>query len=226
MRLEFDDVSFDPDSRQVHRAGEDVHLSVKAFDLLRLLIERRPNVVSKADIHADLWPDTFVSTANLPTLIAEVRDALGDDARNPRFVRTVHRLGYAFSGTVRGGAPAPAGTSPAPRGWLIGDQGRFALLTGENIIGREGSDVIVLHSPTVSRRHARLIVDDGGVTVEDLDSKNGTFVNDARVSSAPLPVSDGDRVRIGSLLMTFRRAGLASSTLSASTSTDGGDPIR
>lgn len=125
----------------------------------------------------------------------------------------------------RAGQCRGAGPPSAALAWLIGDQERFALVTGENIIGREGSGVIELHSPTVSRRHARTVIDEQGATVEDLASKNGTFVNDARATSAALPLSDGDRVRIGSLLLTFRRAGVATSTLSASAPADR-DPTR
>ena len=57
----------------------------------------------------------------------------------------------------------------------------------------------------MSRRHARLIVDVNGALLEDLGSKNGTFVNDRRVAG-PMPIVDGDQVRIGSLLFTFRIA--------------------
>ena len=60
-----------------------------------------------------------------------------------------------------------------------------------------------MKSSTVSRRHARIKIDAKGAVIEDLKSKNGTYVNDRRVSG-PTPVTDGDQVRIGSLLFTFR----------------------
>ena len=69
----------------------------KAFALLAVLIERRPKAVSKQELHKLLWPDTFVSDANLPNLVAELREAFGDDAHEPRLIRTVQRFGYAFS---------------------------------------------------------------------------------------------------------------------------------
>jgi TolB-like protein/Tfp pilus assembly protein PilF len=100
MRLLFGDCSFDSDARTLQRGAESVRLSGKAFQLLELLLAARPNPVEKDDLFARLWPDTFVSEANLASLVKEIRAAIGDDARAPRFVRTVHRFGYAFSGSV------------------------------------------------------------------------------------------------------------------------------
>jgi TolB-like protein/Flp pilus assembly protein TadD len=100
MRVLFGDCTFDSDARTLQRGAETVRLSGKAFQLLEILLAARPNPVSKTDLFAKLWPDTFVSEANLASLIKEIRDAIGDDARAPRYVRTAHRFGYAFSGPV------------------------------------------------------------------------------------------------------------------------------
>jgi TolB-like protein/Tfp pilus assembly protein PilF len=100
MRLLFGDCTFDSDSRTLTRNGESVHMTGKAFQLLELLLAARPNPIEKTELFSKLWPDTFVSEANLASLIKEIRAAIGDDARAPHFVRTVHRFGYAFSGTV------------------------------------------------------------------------------------------------------------------------------
>lgn len=100
MRVLFGDFTFDSDARTLLRGSENVRLSGKAFQLLELLLAARPNPISKTDLFARLWPDTFVSEANLASLIKEIRSAIGDDARSPRFVRTAHRFGYAFSGAV------------------------------------------------------------------------------------------------------------------------------
>ena len=96
MRLQFDDLTFDSDSRQIRVTGKEVRLSPKAFELLALLIDRRPNAVSKADIRDRLWPGTFVSESSLPSLVSEIRGALGDDGKDPRFIRTLHGFGSAF----------------------------------------------------------------------------------------------------------------------------------
>ena len=201
--LRFEDVTFDPDTLQVWRTGQLVHLSPKAFALLSLLIEQRPKPVDKEAIQRRLWPDTFVSDTNLPALVAEIREALGDDARHPRFVRTVHGVGYAFQASE-----AAEQERPQPCAWLLADGRELALYPGANILGREGP--VVLSSTTVSRQHARIVIGDA-MTIEDLDSKNGTYLNDRPVTSATA-IADGDQVRTGSLLFTFRVANVSTTT--------------
>lgn len=100
MRLLFGDCVFDSDARTLQRGADAVRLSGKAFQLLELLLAARPNPVEKGELFSRLWPDTFVSEANLASLVKEIRAAIGDDARAPGLVRTVHRFGYAFSGPV------------------------------------------------------------------------------------------------------------------------------
>jgi DNA-binding winged helix-turn-helix (wHTH) protein len=215
MKLRFGLNELDCASRRLWRDGREVHLSTKAFDLLTLLVERRPAAVRKSEIKDRLWPDTFVSATNLPTLIAEIRGALGDDVRQPQFIRTVHRFGYAFSADaiVAVAAGAAAAIEPEPA-WLVGPMSRIALRRGENVLGREGDDVIALLSPTVSRRHVRLVLSGDQATIEDLGSKNGTYVNDIRITS-PTLIADGDVVRFGSLVFTIRfdRPGTSTQTL-------------
>ena len=96
MTLHFAHFSCDAASRQLWVRGREAHLSPKAFELLALLIERRPHAVSKQDIRERLWPGTFVTESNLPTLISEIREALGDTGQKSRIIRTLHRIGYAF----------------------------------------------------------------------------------------------------------------------------------
>src|SRR5258705_9711151 len=97
MHIRCGECTFDAVRRQVRRGDEPVHLSPRAFDLLALLIARRPRALSKDELLTALWPQTFVTEANLAGLIAEIRRELGEDAREPRFLRTVHGFGYAFS---------------------------------------------------------------------------------------------------------------------------------
>ncbi len=216
MHVTFGDVSFDDGARQVCRGAREIHLTRKAFDLLAFLLGRRPNAVPKEVIHAHLWPGTFVSEANLQSLISEIRDAIGDNARKPRFIRTVHGVGYAFIGTpVEDARLASENPARGVRAWLIGEMGRVPLLEGEVVLGRGADDVIEFDSPTVSRRHARILVGEQ-ITLEDLGSKNGTFVRDRSVKQ-PVRLSDGDRIRIGSFLLTFRARSSARQTKTAST---------
>jgi TolB-like protein/Flp pilus assembly protein TadD len=103
MAFVFGHFALDQERRQLLRAGDPVPLEAKAFELLSLLLLRRPRVLSKAQIRDVLWPGTSVGETSLPRLVAEIREALGDDAQQPRFIRTVHGFGYAFSGEARDG---------------------------------------------------------------------------------------------------------------------------
>ena len=86
--------------------------------------------------------------------------------------------------------------------WLIKDGKRLPLQPGENILGRDEADIHI-DSPTVSRRHARIRISEGEAVLEDLGSKNGTFVNGERVSTVAR-LKDGDEVQIGSVVSRFR----------------------
>jgi DNA-binding response OmpR family regulator len=70
-------------TRQLLSENGPIHLSPKAFDLLALLVQQRPDAIAKGDIHRRLWPETFVSDGSLAVLVAELRGALGDNASNP-----------------------------------------------------------------------------------------------------------------------------------------------
>ncbi len=223
MRLQFDDLIFDSETRQVWTGKKDIRLSPKAFDLLALLIARRPKAVSKGDIREHLWPGTFVSDSNLPSLMSEIRDAIGDHRRKPGLLRTLHGFGYAFQAEQGAATQQLNATGDVPNGWLVGSTAEVALLAGDNIIGREGEGLILVKSSTVSRKHARIAIDASGAVVEDLGSKNGTYVNDRRIN-LPTPIVDGDQVRIGSLLFTFRLSQGNETTETQSSRT--GKPLR
>jgi DNA-binding winged helix-turn-helix (wHTH) protein len=201
----------DADARSISSAEGSVHLTRKAFDLLLLLLECRPNAVSKEQIYARLWPDTFVAESSLQTLIHEIRQAIdGTGSRQP-WIRTVHGIGYSFAGdVVASGMPASPAQLERPAAWLLGESTRVALQDGENIIGRGLEGVIEIEAPTISRRHARIVIGDS-VTLEDLGSKNGTWLGDERLT-APCALADGDAVSLGSAKFTFRRARQPKST--------------
>jgi DNA-binding winged helix-turn-helix (wHTH) protein len=204
MTFRFGSLVLDGESRSLSRDGRGVSISPKAFRLLQVLLEARPRAVPKAELHRRLWPDTVVSDVNLPTLVAEIRQAIGDGARSPVFVRTVYGYGYAFCGTAvalrRDGQPD---TSNDQLFRLIWGTREIALSEGENILGRGVDSLVWIDAQSVSRRHARLVIAAGLATLEDLGSKNGTFVNGIRLS-APVALRDGDEVRVGSVPMTLR----------------------
>ena len=194
MPVRFGPFVLDPDTRELLRAGVRVPLSPKAFELLSLLVAHRPKAMAKSDLQERLWPDTFVVEKNLANLVGEIRDALGDDSSNPQFIRTVHRFGYAFRGVSPGNAASFL---------LKWQHGRERLGEGAYILGRDPDADVFLNHTGVSRRHARLVISAGQATIEDLGSKNGTFVGERRVEGNQT-LQDGDVVGIGSVkLMIF-----------------------
>ena len=204
MRVRFSPYVLDLESRQLLRGDDVVHLSPKAFDLLSILVSNRPKAFSKSDLLERLWPGTFVVEKNLANLVSEIRDAIGDDPANPRFIRTVHRFGYAFRETVprreTGGIASRGGDASFRLKWM---NGRVTLEEGEHVIGRDPDVEIFLNSAGVSRRHARIGISPGRATIEDLGSKNGTFVGDERVEGSR-SLADGDVIAVGSVKLTLR----------------------
>jgi transcriptional activator of cad operon len=94
--------------------ADHARLSPKAFHLLEVLFRERPNAVARKTLHAEFCPGIFVTDANLPNLVAELRSALGDDARSPRVIRTVRGFGYAFSASARAVLPGVAAPPRVP----------------------------------------------------------------------------------------------------------------
>ena len=200
MRLSFGRCRFDGEARELRRDGAVQPLSPKAFQFLQLLLEERPRAVPKQEIHERLWPDSFVSDASLARLANEVRAAVGDDARAPHSVRTVHRFGYAFCGEA--GAEAPgAGTQASCR--LVWADRHILLLPGENLLGRASDARVVIDLARVSRHHARIVVDGDKAMLEDLASKNGTYLR-GRPLRAAAELADGDEICIGPAVLVFR----------------------
>lgn len=212
MSIAFGEWVFDSARRELLRDGVPVRLTSKAFQLLELLLESGPRVVTKAQIYERLWPSTFVAEVNLSRLVFELRKALGDDARKPRWVRTVRGFGYAFAST--------SDTAKRPRdgrdsGWcrLILKDREVLLAEGENVLGRTHEATVWLSDTSVSRRHARITVEGRRATLEDLGSKNGTSYRDRRIT-AQVSLHDGDEIRIGTVPITFRIVPPEESTLS------------
>lgn len=210
MEIRFGDFVLDPGRRELFRKGKPVPLSPRAFRLLEALLERRPDAVRKDELQALLWPGLFVAEGNLARLMTEVRDAVGDDAARPRWVRTVHGFGYAFCGDAAS-APGPRSGSTRSVFRLIWGDRELALQEGENILGRDEDSVAWIDVHSVSRHHARIVVRGHRARLEDLGSKNGTFHRGKRVA-AGVDLEDGDEIRIGTVPLTFRRFAPGGST--------------
>jgi DNA-binding winged helix-turn-helix (wHTH) protein len=218
VRTRFGSFTLDTETRQLESERE-IHLSPKAFDVLCMLLEGRPGVIGKAAIHARIWPGTFVVDANLSVIIGEIRRALGDTPHDEKFIRTVHRVGYAFCAEATDlasrpspGERAPAATSSAHgiadgtlRCWLVWNDRRFVLGVGEHFIGRDPVSAVWLDASGVSRNHACIRIDGDGhhASIEDLGSTNGTFLRGLPIV-ARAALRDGDIIQIGAAELVFR----------------------
>ena len=201
MPTRFGEFVLDPQRRQLFRGEEAVHLTPKAFELLGLLLDRRPQAVGRDELESRVWGRTHVAETSVAGVVAELRRALGDHERPPRFIRTVHGFGYAFCGTVEGAPETPGAGEVVYR--IAWQRREVSLHPGVNLLGRESDAVAWIDSSTVSRRHARIVVGTEGAVLEDLGSRNGTFVGGRRIE-APVPLHDRDEIRLGSVTMTFR----------------------
>lgn len=209
MRLTFDRFTLDSERRELLDGTQPVHLGPKAFFLLEILIGGRPRALSKKELYERVWPDTFVDESNLPGLVNELRSALGDRRRKPRFIRTVHGFGYAFCGQIQSDAGRP------PAAFIIFRGRELPMCEGVNTLGRDPSADVQIDDSTVSRTHATITLQDDSATIEDLDSKNGTFLDGVKLNgSAPLP--DRQTIVLGDASLVFRRTPVAGSTVTVS----------
>jgi hypothetical protein len=167
----FGPFTLDDAARQLSRRGEPVHLSPKAFDVLALLVSRRPDAISKSELLDTLWP------------------------------------GYAFAGAASGATRLPA----AAMCWVTWGTQRVPLLDGEHLIGRDPAAAVFVDMAGVSRRHATIAVNGEEITLMDLGSKNGTFADDERVTTA-VSLGDDVEIRLGPVPLRFRRGTRGAST--------------
>ena len=209
MRVCFGSCSLDTEAFELSRAGQRIKLRRKAFELLAHLVETRPRVLTRAQLQDRLWPRTFVGRTSLARLVHEVRRAIGDGDREAPLLRTVPGVGYAFIGeAAQDRAAAAAGRSR----WSLYWEGReIALCEGENAIGRDLDSAVQISASGVSRRHARVVVEGDSARIEDVGSKNGTYLRGERIDGA-CRLSAGDEIGVGPALLVFQPASGALST--------------
>jgi DNA-binding winged helix-turn-helix (wHTH) protein len=223
MSLRFAGCVLDVEARRLLRGRTELRLSPKAFETLRVLVESRPRALTKTELLDRVWPGVFVSDASVAKAVSEIREGLRD--RHSRVIRTVHGYGYAFAADVEEAPSQGMQDDTAPCVcWLVSGTRALSLHPGEQILGRGPKADLLLDSPKISRRHARIIVDDTYTTIEDLGSKNGTFVRGGRIS-APTVLQDGDTIRLGRHTFTFRMEKTAPSTETARLSGSGASAL-
>jgi DNA-binding winged helix-turn-helix (wHTH) protein len=209
MRVRFADFTFDTLSGQLQRNGQAIPLPGTASEVLRVLLEERPEMVTKEELLRRVWRGAAVEEANLSVAIAKLRSALSDDSER-RFIRTYHRKGYAFVAEAVDVGPGDRDRAGIGSVFLLEwNDRRLVLEQGENIVGRNPLRCsICIDEPRVSGRHARIIVSGDTATIEDLESTNHTFVGGVRVTSLRR-LADGDVIRLGGPHVTFRRSDVA-----------------
>jgi DNA-binding winged helix-turn-helix (wHTH) protein len=138
--LTFGPFRLDPGTESIWRAGREIRLRPKTFAVLRYLAERPGRLVTKDELLEAVWSDVEVGEAALTVCVNEIRKALGDEARAPRFVETVHRRGYRFLGTAPAGPLENAGTPPpaAPARGIVGRERELDTLAGWLAGARQG----------------------------------------------------------------------------------------
>lgn len=176
-------------------------LEPKMYELLEVLIKRRPAVITNNELDDLLWPKVYVARTSLTRLVSELRTALGDRPRDSHVIRTVYKAGYAFCAEV---TCVRSAASSAATIELVWKRQSLLLTDGEHLVGRDSECALMIDASTVSRRHARITVVSGTATVEDLDSTNGTHVNATRISG-PTPLRPGDELSFGSEMLQVRR---------------------
>lgn len=208
MAIHFGEFEFDSDAHQLRRNGEAVRLDRKAFNLLGILLSRRPAVVPRRELHERLWPHTFVTGANLSAVAAQLHEALGEGPGGA-LIQTVQGFGYAFGGQAvdESGAPTPAELGPT----VVREGVTFSLGQGENVLGRAEEGAVFVDDASVSRRHARIVVEGETARLEDLGSRNGTWLGTRRLNE-PAVLEGGSSFRLGSARLEFHQASSPRST--------------
>jgi DNA-binding winged helix-turn-helix (wHTH) protein len=183
---------------ELRKKGVKIALQEQPFRVLAMLVSRPGELVTREEFQHALWADAvFVDFEHgLNKAVGKVRAALGDLAESPRFIETLERRGYRFVAPVeRVAENGVAARAPEPVIHLLWKDRSIALTRGTHLIGRDPICTVWVNSPVASRQHAELVFDGRGLSVHDLGSRNGTYVNSRKVESAQL--ADGDEVRVG-----------------------------
>ncbi|MCA1560073.1 MAG: FHA domain-containing protein [Acidobacteria bacterium] len=225
----FGEFELDVAAYALRRAGQRIKLEKIPMEVLVLLVRKAGILVNRTEIQAALWgSDVFVDQdAAINTAIRKIRRALADDAEHPRFVETVVGKGYRFIAPLEiHGADLYLEGSSVGRGRLSSDpldhrlpnylvtrgKRQFVLNRGENLLGRDPEATVYIDHPSVSRRHARLSIHSARAVLEDLKSRNGTFL-DGRHIETPTEIQHGAIIGLGPITLTFVVLPAVASTL-------------
>ena len=187
----------EPTLDRISQDGREVRLRPRAMDVLTVLALAAGRLVSKQSLIDEVWRTEFVSDHALTQVIAELRAALGDDAASPSFIENIPRRGYRLVASVTPVAESAASNNGISMPFKLETKnGTRPLTQGQNIIGRTDEADISLDKTEVSRCHAMITVQGTTAVIEDLGSKNGTYVNGRRLDG-PATLNNGDEIWIG-----------------------------
>lgn len=218
-RFRFGDFELDVAAYALRQNGLSVKLEKIPMDVLILLVRKAGILVNRAEIQAALWgPDVFVEhDSGINTAVRKIRRALGDDSDRPRFLETVVGKGYRFIAPVRpdggaGAVPSDRARRHRPNHLLTRGKQEFVLERGENLLGRDAEARVYVDHRTVSRFHARISIESDAAILEDLNSRNGTFL-DGRKIEIPTEIHHGAIIGLGLITFTYLVQPDAASTL-------------
>lgn len=224
-----DDWIVEPQLNRVSNGEVSVRIEPKTMEVLLCLAGHAGEVVSRRDLVDAVWTVEFITESTVNHAVADLRKALDDDAREPRFIETIPKRGYRLL-ISPGGHPQkefPARRPAAHRGPLAviidqevslgkragsGSIGHFLFLAetriplrGNPVVFGRGEDAdIQILVPEVSRRHARMEFEPLTTAIEDLGSKNGTLINNTPIVNRH-ELRSGDTIGIGPTTMIYRR---------------------
>ena len=218
MAYRFGPFLYDAANRSLSRDGVEVPLTHKNRELLLLFLENPRQLLPRERIVEEVWGEAAVTDDAVGFQITRLRRALGELGEEA--VRMVRREGYRFEADVRIEAALPTRATRSvapgagPRFRLLLEDREIQLLDGPNLIGRDSQSAVWIDDTSVSRRHAQVVVEGGIARLEDLKSKNGTWLNGRKISK-PEPLADGDEIRIGIADIVFRTLSRLATTRSA-----------
>jgi len=135
-RIQFDPFCLDVANECLSKGSQAIKLRPKAFAVLDYLLRHPEQLVSKEELLDAIWPGTYVGEAVLKVVIRQLREALGDDSKSPRFIETAHRRGYRFIGQIAQSQPALAKDSPAKKASTSQLRSANSL---QRVVGREAA---------------------------------------------------------------------------------------
>ena len=198
-----DEWMVEPSANTVSRGAERVRVPPRVMEVLLCLVAGHGRVVSQRELIDSVWQEQFVSVAALTRCIAILRKILGDEAAQPRYVENIPRRGYRL--VIRPEPLTEPPSDPPPEASMCRlrfGKREFVLVEGANAIGRAVDAAVRIDSSKVSRHHAQVAVSGSHATIEDLGSKNGTFVAGHRIDSVCV-LEDRDQITIGPAVLVF-----------------------